>query len=549
MDNEHNPSKQKLRKKLAHYINYCSSIKTNTDLLLSKQDIQRGKYENHSLIESALSQLIKSVRADEYFDRNGRLAKVIDYPRNIEEFKASLLQFGCKEVEPCNSKEEEIHINYLYNIFVLTMTQTIDLILFSERKNSLRGWLEDKNLKKEFDSFQGEFHEKDRNVQKNLDRLIDNVRYFNSYKGVFEIPPFVLSICNIKKVKKEGLFGRTDTETHYVPKTTGLYKEMLGWIESAEEILKQKRRYSPEKDKIKEEEAAERKRKEILLREEEKKKKEKENKKRMEEKKKEEEKKKKEIKQREFEYDKQLKRANYILLLFFTVLTVFVSYLYQNDGRMEKETFENIQNMAVFISIPLIYFIYYYTYRYNYTHVDKEDKTTEIKNIIKGSYTKKEKLKIFVIALVLATTITFDYIAIFYLIVALITSLGIYRAHKANQKINADRVLFEENKSIKSRIEKYIKTVCNHNIDVPFYGFTKVSDKVIDEIYHFFKDKKTEIEISMRTVKDSDVPYDEMDAENLYYAVEKSKEYDKLEKDGFSELQKIKAYGSVLERI
>ena len=169
--------------------------------------------------------------------------------------------------------------------------------------------------------------------------------------------------------------------------------------------------------------------------------------------------------------------------------------------------------------------------------------------IIMEEYSRKEKLGVIMATLLLVGSVILGYTTIVYLIVALVASYGIYKAYKTNKQINANRVLFEENKSIKSRIEKYIKTVCNHNIDMPFYGFSKVSDKVVDEIYHFFKDRKTEIEISMRTVKDSDVPYDEMDEESLCCAVEKSKEYDKLEKNGFSELQKIKAYGSVLERI
>lgn len=111
--------------------------------------------------------------------------------------------------------------------------------------------------------------------------------------------------------------------------------------------------------------------------------------------------------------------------------------------------------------------------------------------------------------------------------------------------MDTDILLFEEDVGIKDRIKKAIGT----HIEIPYYGLQKVSDKVADEVYHFFKDKKTEVEVTIRKTKESNIPYDIMDYESLVITTEKFNEYDKLEKEGFAELQKIKAYGTALEQV
>ena len=597
--------KQKLIKKHSYYANYCNTMKNYSDFLLSKKEVESGTHEDLALINNVLTKVLNSKRGRPYFSDNGELKKVIRGRETIEEYKASILKFGCVEATPRNSKEEEIQINYYYNAFVYAMTSIIGLVLFV-----------DKDDKKKWDKEYAY-------VKKSIDYLeqISQELYGND----FRISPkwqYIKELCIVKRDKPVVYFGVQHIFTHYYPKTNPTVEEMLGWMDIADEILKIEREFD---SKCSQDEKIQRERNKKLQ----------EYKDELdkiyqegcnEEKKLEKEE--KEVPNKVHDYSVNFKfflfvaivsyvlagirifgsrdSSSYIVYFIFIpsvfgVIYYFVKGFYykrfykqiitkkRHESYEKRERREEELRRAIELLEKMIFMnnrneteedvikLYKFMKKNNPNTTEEIDKIIEeftsyikvadtknrnassnnknkfIQNekysLIMEEYSRKEKLGVIMATLLIVGSVILGYTTIVYLIVALVASYGIYKAYKTNKQINANRVLFEENKSIKARIEKNIKTVCNHNIDVPFYGFTKVSDNVIDEIYHFFKDRKTEIEISMRTVKDSDVPYDEMDDESLCYAVEKSKEYDKLEKDGFSELQKIKAYGSVLERI
>jgi len=158
---------------------------------------------------------------------------------------------------------------------------------------------------------------------------------------------------------------------------------------------------------------------------------------------------------------------------------------------------------------------------------------------------KKYKLETFGIGLFLVLTIVFNYMNLFYMFVALIFVYGIYQTYRMAKNMDTDKKLFEEDVNIKDRIKKSM----GGYIDIPYYGYKKISDNVVDEVYHFFKDKKTKFEVSITKIKEFELPYDRMDAESLVIMADKYNEYQEQEEDGFAELQKIKSYGMVLENV
>ena len=137
-------------------------------------------------------------------------------------------------------------------------------------------------------------------------------------------------------------------------------------------------------------------------------------------------------------------------------------------------------------------------------------------------------------------------IILLYSIVTLIVVIGSKRAFK-DTKVS-EEILFDSDGTIKNRIRTAIEKN-KGNIDIPFYGFSKVSDKVVDEVYHFFKDKRTDIEVSISTLKEFELPYNGMNTESLISVTKQYDDYTQQEKDGFSQLQKIKVYGDVLKNV
>ena len=135
---------------------------------------------------------------------------------------------------------------------------------------------------------------------------------------------------------------------------------------------------------------------------------------------------------------------------------------------------------------------------------------------------------------------------LFLFISLFIIVFGLRRAF--NIKAEEKAPIFSVDNGIRERIKQAIEKY-NMHIEVPFYGLEKVSDDVVDEVYHFFKDKKTQFEVHLTTIKEFELPYDEMGSESLYIMDKRYKEYEEKEKEGFAELQKIKAYGMVLEDV
>ncbi|WP_457747464.1 hypothetical protein [Sulfurimonas sp.] len=498
MSVENNQLRQKLLQKHDYYARYCNNIKTNLDLLLSKEDIKKGLHKD---------------------------------AKDLCKYEVEIIKNGIGEYKLYKSIEEErTQINYYYNLFVMAMTSIIDSVLFEESK---------------FRGFRGK-----RLILENLSRLKD-ATIGGFYNDKHKIPNFYIAsewdsftiFTLIEGEEREGTFGRKYREYHYVPKENPTIQEMLEWMDIAENTLFEKRKKLAIKEEIEQEERKKEKEKrerEWKEGEPARKKKQDAAKKRQEE---EQLKIENEKREKEFEYDRQLKLSNRIILLFFIVLTVFVSYLAVGEGSMSKDTFDTIRNIGVVLAIPLMIAVYY-IYVDKYKPLEKKDESTQKEKFI-YKYSKKEKLVIVGIGLVLFTAILLDYMAIFFALVALIFVYGIYQAKKTVKNIDAEEMLFKEDVGIKDRIEKAIGT----HIDIPYYGFEKVSDKIIDEVYHFFKDKKTEVKVAVRKIKESEIPYDTMDTESLVIMTEKYNKYDKLEKEGFAELQKIKAYGTALEQV
>lgn len=488
---------QKLLKKYNYFLSYIKNVGKIENFLLSKQDIEQRTNVEPLWVDYFGEKLWKTRDKRVYHEK----------------------------IEPYCKFDEERMINLYYNTYVYTMVIIIGAVLQGEKLD----------YGEKYDIAVEQFEYLKIMEETFITRIETDNLIFSDY---IEWDYYKCMSCT--KTTKRTINIRTGEQgdiPYYAPKENPTIQEMLEWMDIADSILQRKRMISIEADKEHKEWV------ENSIKEREKAKKIKDEAKRQEEAENEEEQKKK-----EFEYNRQLKLGNRILLLFFTVLTAFVSYLAVGDGRMQEETFQNIRNLAVIIAIPLMIGIYYYSYRYKYipaTNNSIEDKIADIESSIKSKYSRKDKLKIFGIGLFLIITIVFDYTNLFYILVALIFVYGIYQAYKTAKNMDTDKILFEEDVNIKDRIKKSM----GGYIDIPYYGYKKVSDNVVDEVYHFFKDKKTEVEVSLTKIKEFELPYDSMDTESLIIMTERYKEYEQQEKDGFAELQKIKAYGTVLERV
>lgn len=327
---DNNQLRQKLLHKLNDYIVYCSKFKTTEDFFLCKEDIENGKINKSHIY-------------------------------GYSDTKYDIKKEGCRFV-PLFREEEELYINYYYNLFVYVMTHMII-----------------RNL----------------NHYKNNDKLHSII--FESYEKLKK-----LSIIYDIEIGGEAISYEWDYIYHlsFLHKNQFVYRgkatvqEMLEWMEVAESILKKEVKLAPldsiidgdrEKEieisllryKGKKQIAKEREllqvqewetgkrvtlngfyryddlidfktRKNSILKEKE-----------------------EEQRKKEFEYNRQLKLGNRILLLFFTALTVFVSYLAVGEGSMQEETFETIRNLGVIIAIPLIVVVYYYMYLKKYKPLEK----------------------------------------------------------------------------------------------------------------------------------------------------------------------------------
>jgi len=324
---------QKLLKKYNYFSSYCNNIKTKEDFLLSKKEIENGLHEDGKSLFQLRQELFDSDPNRIDFDEKGVLKRaIVPKIRSLDGYKLSLLDLGM-EAHPYSRQEEELQINYYYNAFVYAMTRVISLaLLFDKEKDKLK-WEREYSLAYERIS-----------ALKDISGEI----YGNDFRIMQEWNYFV-SLCDVTKDRPQMLFGRMTQFTHYKPKANPTIKEMLEWMDIADNILKKKRQFTLEYD-------MELKKKREKARKEEH---EREKKRVSEEKKTVEE----EQRKKEFEYNRQLKLGNRILLLFFTALTVFVSFLAIGEGEILQETFDTIKNIAFFIAIPLIYSIYILMYR------------------------------------------------------------------------------------------------------------------------------------------------------------------------------------------
>ena len=98
--------KQKLIKKHSYYANYCNTMKNYSDFLLSKKEVESGKHEDLALINNVLIKVFNSKRGKPYFSSDGEIKKVIRGRETIEEYKASILKFGCVEATRTIAKKK-----------------------------------------------------------------------------------------------------------------------------------------------------------------------------------------------------------------------------------------------------------------------------------------------------------------------------------------------------------------------------------------------------------------------------------------------------------